>query len=45
MLLVGEKIKNIGEVTNELFKNGITVNAISSSASTVEAYFIEKMEG
>ena len=45
MLLVGEKIKNIGEVTNELFKNGIAVNAISSSASTVEAYFIEKMEG
>ena len=45
MLLVGEKIKNIGEVTNELFKNGITVNAISSTASTVEAYFIEKMEG
>ncbi len=45
MLFVGEKINNIGEVTNELFRNGITVNSISSTASTVEAYFIEKMEG
>lgn len=44
-LYVGEKIENIGLVTNELFNNGISVHAISSTDSTAEAYFIEKMEG
>ena len=44
-IYVGKKIENIGLITNELFKNDITVNAISSTDNTAEAYFIEKMEG
>ena len=44
-IIIGTRIDNIGKITNELFNSGITVNSISSTESTVEAYFIEKMEG
>lgn len=44
-VLIGEKIENIGAVTNELYKNDIVVSSISTDEGAVEAYFIEKMEG
>lgn len=43
-VLIGEPVKNIGEITNELFKNDIVVEGISTSESSAESYFIKKME-
>ena len=44
-VVVTEKIKNIGEITNELFQNQIIVSGISDSESNAESYFIKMMEG
>ena len=43
-ILIGDPVKNIGEITNELFKNDIVVEGISTSDSSAESYFIKKME-
>ena len=45
VLYIGEKIDDIGRLTNALYQEGVTVQSVSSSENTAEAYFIEKMEG
>ena len=43
-ILIADPIKNIGELTNELFKNNIVVSGISEIESSAESYFIKRME-
>ena len=43
-LYVRENIKDIGVITNELFKSGIVVSEISNEENSAEDYFIKKME-
>ena len=43
-IIVTGQISNIGELTNILFQNNITVAGINSSDSSAENYFIKKME-
>ena len=45
LIYISEKTDDIGRITNELFKNNITVQAVSSADNTIESYFIERMEG
>lgn len=44
ILCVSKKIPNIGELTNEMFKNGIIVSGITSDNGGAEEYFLRKME-
>lgn len=45
IVYISEKIDDIGRITNELYKNNITVQTISSADNTIESYFIDRMEG
>lgn len=44
-VIISEKVDNLGKITNELFKNDITVGGISNSEDSAEKYFIKMMEG
>ena len=41
---ISEAVGNIGELTNELFRNDIVVSGISTDEDSAESYFIRKME-
>ena len=38
-------LEDIGELTNKLFTEGITVKGISNDDNSAEEYFIKRMEG
>ena len=38
-------VEDVGVITNELFKAGITVKGFSNDDNSAEEYFIKKMEG
>lgn len=44
-IILENKVKNIGELTNTLFRSGITVKGIFTQENSAEAYFVRKMEG
>ena len=44
IVMIKENIGDIGRVTNELFKSGITVKSILNDNNSAEEYFIKKME-
>lgn len=43
-VLISSDVPDIGVITNELFKNGITVSGITTDEKSAEDYFIKKME-
>jgi len=45
IIAVSAEIKNIGELTNALYTESVTVSEINTSDSDAENYFIRKMEG
>ena len=44
VLVINKIIENIGELTNEMFKENIIVSGITTDDSGAEEYFINKME-
>ena len=43
-VIIGREIDDVGAITNELFKAGITVKGFSNDDNSAEEYFIKKME-
>lgn len=43
-LFIEEKVEDIGMLTSELFKNGVSVTGISNDENSAEDYFIKRME-
>lgn len=43
-IIIRDKVENIGALSNELFKNGISVGEISNQENNIESYFVQKME-
>lgn len=43
-VIIGRDIDDVGAITNELFKAGITVKGFSNDDNSAEEYFIKKME-
>ena len=43
-LILNQELQDIGELTNELFKNGISVKGIRTEDNNAEEYFLRKME-
>ena len=44
-VIIGREIDDVGAITNELFKAGITVRGFSNDDNSAEEYFLKKMEG
>ena len=44
-VIIGSVVEDVGVITNELFKAGITVKGFSNDDNSAEEYFIKKMEG
>lgn len=43
-LILNRELQDIGELTNELFKNGIAVKGIRTEDNSAEDYFLKRME-
>lgn len=44
-IILDNKVENIGELTNRLFRSGIMVKGIFTQENSAESYFVRKMEG